>query len=47
MLGYVITAMVTPFQADGAVDLERFRELATFLVDNGSDGLVVLSLIHI
>ena len=41
MLGYVITAMVTPFQADGAVDLERFRELATFLVDNGSDGLVV------
>jgi 4-hydroxy-tetrahydrodipicolinate synthase len=41
MLGYVITAMVTPFRADGAVDLERFRELATFLVDNGSDGLVV------
>jgi 4-hydroxy-tetrahydrodipicolinate synthase len=41
MLGEVITAMVTPFQADGAVDLERFRELATFLVENGSDGLVV------
>jgi 4-hydroxy-tetrahydrodipicolinate synthase len=41
MLGYVITAMVTPFGADGAVDLERFRELATFLVDNGSDGVVV------
>jgi len=41
MLGSVITAMVTPFRADGAVDLERFRELATFLVDNGSDGLVV------
>src|SRR6266516_5615041 len=33
--------MVTPFRADGAVDLERFRELASFLVDNGSDGLVV------
>ena len=32
--------MVTPFRADGAVDLDRFRELATFLVDNGSDGLV-------
>jgi 4-hydroxy-tetrahydrodipicolinate synthase len=32
---------VTPFRADGAVDLERFRELASFLVDNGSDGLVV------
>jgi 4-hydroxy-tetrahydrodipicolinate synthase len=41
MLGSVMTAAVTPFRADGAVDLERFRELATFLVDNGSDGLVV------
>ncbi|HKN63175.1 MAG TPA: 4-hydroxy-tetrahydrodipicolinate synthase, partial [Gaiellaceae bacterium] len=41
MLGYVITAMVTPFRADGAVDFERFRELATHLVENGSDGLVV------
>jgi 4-hydroxy-tetrahydrodipicolinate synthase len=41
MLGHVITAAVTPFRADGAVDLDRFRELATFLVDNGSDGLVV------
>ena len=33
--------MVTPFRADGAVDFERFRELATHLVENGSDGLVV------
>src|SRR5437764_12466117 len=33
--------MVTPFRADGAVDFERFRELATFLVENGSNGLVV------
>jgi 4-hydroxy-tetrahydrodipicolinate synthase len=41
MLGSVITAMVTPFRSDGAVDLERFRELAAFLVDNGSDGIVV------
>ena len=41
MLGSVITAMVTPFQADGSVDVARFRELATCLVDNGSDGLVV------
>ena len=41
MLGEVITAMVTPFRADGAVDFERFRELATYLVENGSDGLVV------
>jgi 4-hydroxy-tetrahydrodipicolinate synthase len=41
MLGSVLTAMVTPFRADGAIDVERFRELATFLIDNGSDGLVV------
>jgi 4-hydroxy-tetrahydrodipicolinate synthase len=41
MLGSVLTAMVTPFKADGAVDVDRFRELATFLVDNGSDGVVV------
>ena len=41
MLGEVLTAIVTPFDGDGAVDLEKFRELATFLVDHGSDGLVV------
>jgi 4-hydroxy-tetrahydrodipicolinate synthase len=41
VLGSVLTAMVTPFAADGSVDLERFRELATFLVENGSDGVVV------
>jgi 4-hydroxy-tetrahydrodipicolinate synthase len=41
MLGSLLTAMVTPFQADGSVDFERFRELATHLVDTGSDGLVV------
>ena len=41
MLGEVLTASVTPFDADGAVNLPRFRELAAYLVDNGSDGLVV------
>jgi 4-hydroxy-tetrahydrodipicolinate synthase len=41
VLGEVLTASVTPFDADGAVNLARFRELASFLVDNGSDGLVV------
>ncbi|HEX5173738.1 MAG TPA: 4-hydroxy-tetrahydrodipicolinate synthase [Gaiellaceae bacterium] len=41
MLGEVLTAVVTPFRADGAVDVEGFRELAGFLVENGSDGLVV------
>ena len=41
MLGEVLTAMVTPFGPAGRVDLDRFRALARFLVDNGSDGLVV------
>src|SRR5919206_2075161 len=41
MLGEVLTAIVTPFDADGAVDYEKFRELAAYLVEHGSDGLVV------
>ena len=41
MLGEVLTAIVTPFARDGSVDFDRFRALATHLVDNGSDGLVV------
>jgi 4-hydroxy-tetrahydrodipicolinate synthase len=41
VLGEVLTATVTPFDADGAVDYERYRELCAFLVDNGSDGIVV------
>jgi 4-hydroxy-tetrahydrodipicolinate synthase len=41
MLGEVLTAIVTPFRADGSVDLERFRALCRYLVENGSDGVVV------
>ncbi len=41
MLGEILTAIATPFAADGSVDLGRFRELARFLVENGSDGIVV------
>lgn len=41
MLGEVLTAIVTPFRGDGSIDFERFRALARFLVENGSDGLVV------
>jgi 4-hydroxy-tetrahydrodipicolinate synthase len=41
VLGEVLTAIVTPFQAHGSVDLDRFRTLARHLVANGSDGLVV------
>jgi 4-hydroxy-tetrahydrodipicolinate synthase len=41
MLGEVLTAIVTPFDGDGAVDWEAFRALARHLVENGSDGIVV------
>jgi 4-hydroxy-tetrahydrodipicolinate synthase len=41
VLGEVLTAIVTPFDRDGRVDLGRFSELANFLVDHGSDGIVV------
>jgi len=41
MLGHVLTAMVTPFRDDGSVDFDAFQDLARYLVDNGSDGLVV------
>jgi 4-hydroxy-tetrahydrodipicolinate synthase len=39
--GAVLTAMVTPFTADGAIDLDAAQALATHLVDGGHDGLVV------
>lgn len=41
MLGEVLTAVVTPFEKDGSVDLGRFRALCRHLVENGSDGVVV------
>lgn len=39
--GRVLTAMVTPFTADGALDLAGAQRLASHLVDAGNDGLVV------
>ena len=39
--GRVLTAMVTPFTADGALDLDGAQQLAAHLVDSGNDGLVV------
>ncbi|HET6623427.1 MAG TPA: 4-hydroxy-tetrahydrodipicolinate synthase [Gaiellaceae bacterium] len=41
MLGEILTAIATPFKPDLSLDLDRFRALASHLVDNGSDGLVV------
>lgn len=39
--GDLITAMVTPFDAAGEVDLKRARELASWLIEQESEGLVV------
>ena len=39
--GRVITAMVTPFDDRGELDLDAAVELANWLVENGSDGLVL------
>jgi 4-hydroxy-tetrahydrodipicolinate synthase len=41
VLGSVLTAIVTPFRDDGAVDFDAFQALARHLVANGSDGVVV------
>ncbi len=40
-LGTLLTAMVTPFDADGALDTAAAARVATHLVDEGCDGLVV------
>ncbi|WP_066296441.1 4-hydroxy-tetrahydrodipicolinate synthase [Bacillus sp. FJAT-29937] len=39
--GQVLTAMVTPFDHNGKVDFEATRSLVNYLIENGSDGLVV------
>ena len=39
--GRVLTAMVTPFTADGALDLAGAQHLAAHLVDAGNDGLII------
>jgi 4-hydroxy-tetrahydrodipicolinate synthase len=40
-LGAILTAMVTPFDAEGRVDEEAAVRLMHHLVEHGSDGLVV------
>jgi 4-hydroxy-tetrahydrodipicolinate synthase len=39
--GSVVTAMVTPFDDEGALDLDAAAVLARYLADNGSDAIVV------
>ncbi len=41
-IGRLVTAMVTPFNAQGEVDYEQAKKLARALVDSGSEGLVVI-----
>lgn len=40
VFGRLITAMVTPFKEGGQVDYDKAADLAAFLVENGSQGLV-------
>jgi 4-hydroxy-tetrahydrodipicolinate synthase len=39
--GRVATAMITPFKADGSLDLDGAQKLASHLVDAGNDALVI------
>ena len=39
--GRVLSAMVTPFDDNGALDLDAVQQVARYLQDNGNDGLVV------
>jgi 4-hydroxy-tetrahydrodipicolinate synthase len=39
--GQLLTAMITPFKDDSSVDYAAAAKLAQYLVENGSDGLVV------
>ena len=41
IFGEVLTAMVTPFNDDGSLNVDGVRKLASHLVAHGSDGLVV------
>jgi 4-hydroxy-tetrahydrodipicolinate synthase len=39
--GHVLTAMITPFDASGGIDHGKVWDLARYLTETGSDGLVV------
>ena len=41
LFGQVLTAMITPFDANGALNIDEAVRLARWLQDNGNDGLVV------
>ncbi|RAK23426.1 4-hydroxy-tetrahydrodipicolinate synthase [Anoxybacillus vitaminiphilus] len=39
--GKVVTAMVTPFDSKGNIDFAKTTQLVNYLIDNGTDSLVV------
>ncbi|GAE24312.1 dihydrodipicolinate synthase [Halalkalibacter wakoensis JCM 9140] len=39
--GHIVTAMVTPFTPKGSIDVERTKELIDYLIDHGTEALVV------
>ncbi|MGA1362005.1 MAG: 4-hydroxy-tetrahydrodipicolinate synthase [Ilumatobacteraceae bacterium] len=41
LFGQVLTAMITPFDRNGALNIDEAVRLARWLQDNGNDGLVV------
>ncbi len=40
-IGEVITAVVTPFDKNYNLDLDSYRKLISYLIDEGSDGIVI------
>ena len=41
MFGRLITAMVTPFNQAGAVDIEQALHVADYLIENGTDAIIL------
>ncbi|ARK30949.1 4-hydroxy-tetrahydrodipicolinate synthase [Halalkalibacter krulwichiae] len=39
--GHILTAMVTPFNDKGLIDVEKTKQLLDYLIENGSDAIVV------
>ncbi|HEY2553940.1 MAG TPA: dihydrodipicolinate synthase family protein, partial [Candidatus Cybelea sp.] len=40
-LGVILTAMVTPFDEHGELDLREAQRLARWLIERGNDGLIL------
>lgn len=40
-LGRLLTAMITPFDSDGSVNVDEACRIAEYLIENGNDGVVV------